>query len=134
MEEISGDDENRPPVNTSVPVILSLSMADLVPRQRLLRLLPALRALQDHTMYRITSGNEAGMFRIHKRDNVHFIHINRGFGAQEGRINPGKYKIQVQAESTLDMEQAKRLSLDNRAVEKAMVDTVQFDVEFDISE
>nr|XP_039274632.1 fibrillin-2-like [Styela clava] len=39
MEMISGDDENRPPVNTSVPIIMHLSLQNLNQREQLIQLI-----------------------------------------------------------------------------------------------
>nr|XP_039274602.1 fibrillin-2-like isoform X1 [Styela clava] len=132
MEMISGDDENRPPVNTSVPIIMHLSLQNLNPRQRLIQLIPAIRTLKDHTLYKIIGGNEGRMFRIHKQDSFHFIHLNRGFEREEGKIEPGQYKIKVEAKPTIDKKTAKKASLDNPQIEKAMENTVKFEVLFDI--
>lgn len=132
MEEVSGEDENRPPVNTSLPIILILKMKDLAPRQRLLRLLPALKVLKDHTQFKITEGNEAGMFRIHKRDGMIFIHINRGFQASDGPIIPGRYKIKVEAKPTLDQNIIEMSAMNNLVLEQALKNILKFDVEFDI--
>lgn len=132
MEDIRADDENPPPVNVSVPVIMHFSLHDLHHREHLIQFLPALRQLNEHTRYRITHGNEDNLFRIHKRQMeegiVHFLHLNQ----PSSRVAPGKYKLGVEVRPMIDLDTAVRQSLNSKEIEDAMIKPTNLEVEFNI--
>ncbi|XP_077971874.1 uncharacterized protein LOC120348526 isoform X2 [Styela clava] len=127
MEMISGDDENRPPVNTSVPIIMHLSLQNLNPHQRLIQLIPAIRTLKDHTLYKIIGGNKGRMFRIKKQDGVHSIHYKED-------IKPGKYSIIIKVIPKIGRKTAKKASLGFQEMEATMKNKFKIEIVFHIEE
>nr|XP_039274608.1 fibrillin-1-like isoform X4 [Styela clava] len=127
MEMISGDDENRPPVNTSVPIIMHLSLQNLNPRQRLIQLIPAIRTLKDHTLYKIIGGNKGRMFSIKKQDGVHSIHY-------EEDIKPGKFTIKLKVIPKIGRKAAKKASLGIQEMEATMKNKFKIEIAFHIEE
>lgn len=132
MEQIRAEDENPPPVNVSVPIILHVNLHDLAHREHLIELIPALRQLNEHTRYRITHGNEDNLFRIHKRQMdagvVHFIHLNQ----PSNRVAPGKYKLGIEVRPMIDLDTAVRQSLNSKKIEDAMIRPTHLELEFNV--
>nr|XP_039274629.1 fibrillin-2-like [Styela clava] len=127
MEMLSGYVQNPRPVNTSVPIIMHLSLQNLNPRQRLIQLIPAIRILKDHTLYKIIGGNKDRMFMIKNQNGVHSIHY-------EEDIEPGKYTIKLKVIPKIGRKAAKKASLGIQEMEATMKNKFKIEIVFHFEE
>ncbi|MBN3310725.1 FBN2 protein, partial [Amia calva] len=71
------------------PVVLSLNISELNPKEHILELIPAIQPLTNHVRYVISSGNEDGLFRIHQREGLSYLHTAKR------KALPGTYDLEI---------------------------------------
>lgn len=76
-------------MDTEGPIRMNLSISDVINREHILELLPAIEPLENHVRYVITHGNEEGHFRIHQKDGLSYLHLSRK------KVMPGIYSLEI---------------------------------------
>lgn len=76
-------------VDIDAPLKMSLNISDLINKQHIMELLPALVPLENHVRYIISQGNEDGVFRIHQKDGLSFLYLGRK------KVVPGLYNLEI---------------------------------------
>ncbi|XP_041363896.1 fibrillin-2-like [Gigantopelta aegis] len=59
----------------SRPVVIHLKRKQTRPKSRVVKVLPALRVLRNNVHYAIVSGNDAGLFSMHRRKGISSLHF-----------------------------------------------------------
>uniref|UniRef100_A0AAY4CEM9 Fibrillin-1 n=1 Tax=Denticeps clupeoides TaxID=299321 RepID=A0AAY4CEM9_9TELE len=88
-------DETLEPVSlasldTDDTLLVKLNISELKSKEHILEFIPALSTLTNHIRYSIDFGNEEGLFRIHQKEGISYLHL-----ATKKAVFPGAYFLQV---------------------------------------
>nr|XP_014340413.1 PREDICTED: fibrillin-3 [Latimeria chalumnae] len=76
-------------VDLDAPITMDFNISDLINREHILELLPAIEPLENHVRYVISHGNEEGYFRIHQKDGLSYLHLGRK------KVAAGTYSLEI---------------------------------------
>lgn len=71
------------------PVNMKFNLSGLGAKEHILELMPAIEPLNDHIRYVISHGNDDGVFRIHQRNGLSYLHTTKR------KPGPGTYTLEI---------------------------------------
>uniref|UniRef100_A0A8C3RBV6 Fibrillin 3 n=1 Tax=Cyanoderma ruficeps TaxID=181631 RepID=A0A8C3RBV6_9PASS len=80
---------NLASMDVEAPLSMALNLSELAHKEHILELLPAVEPLENRVRYAISQGNEDGLFRIHHKEGLSFLHLGRK------KIPPGTYLLEI---------------------------------------
>uniref|UniRef100_A0A8U7NV94 Uncharacterized protein n=1 Tax=Corvus moneduloides TaxID=1196302 RepID=A0A8U7NV94_CORMO len=80
---------NLASMDVDAPLSMTLNLSELAHKEHILELLPAVEPLENRVRYTISQGNEEGLFRIHHKEGLSFLHLGRK------KILPGTYLLEI---------------------------------------
>ncbi|KAK6492730.1 fibrillin-2 [Huso huso] len=76
-------------LDIDAPLKLSFKISELNIHEHILELIPAIEPLTNHVRYIISSGNDVGLFRIHQREGLSYLHTTKK------KSLPGNYTLEI---------------------------------------
>lgn len=71
------------------PVNMKFNLSGLGSKEHILELVPAIEPLNNHIRYVISQGNDDGVFRIHQRNGLSYLHTAKK------KLTPGTYTLEI---------------------------------------
>lgn len=71
------------------PVSMKFNLSGLGSKEHILELVPAIEPLNNHIRYVISQGNDQGVFRIHQRNGLSYLHTAKK------KLTPGTYTLEI---------------------------------------
>lgn len=71
------------------PVNMKFNLSGLGSKEHILELVPAIEPLNNHIRYVISQGNDEGVFRIHQRNGLSYLHTAKK------KLTPGTYTLEI---------------------------------------
>lgn len=71
------------------PVNMKFNLSGLGSKEHILELVPAIEPLNNHIRYIISQGNDDGVFRIHQRNGLSYLHTAKK------KLTPGTYTLEI---------------------------------------
>lgn len=76
-------------VDMDSPVKMKFNLSGLGSKEHILELMPAIEPLNNHIRYVISQGNDEGIFRIHQRNGLSYLHTAKR------KLVPGTYTLEI---------------------------------------
>ncbi|OXB66901.1 hypothetical protein ASZ78_013562 [Callipepla squamata] len=89
------------------PLKMRVNISRLDNKERILELMPAIEPLTNHVRYVISHGNDDGIFRIHQRDGLSYLHT-----AKKKSV-PGTYTLEITSIPLYKKKELKKLEDSN---------------------
>lgn len=71
------------------PVSMKFNLSGLGSKEHILELVPAIEPLNNHIRYVISQGNDEGVFRIHQKNGLSYLHTAKK------KLTPGTYTLEI---------------------------------------
>ncbi|RMC01031.1 hypothetical protein DUI87_22718 [Hirundo rustica rustica] len=98
---------NLASMDVDAPLSMALNLSELAHKEHILELLPAVEPLENRVRYAISQGNEDGLFRIHHKEGLSFLHLGRK------KIPPGTYLLEIVSVALPRRRELHKLEADN---------------------
>lgn len=89
------------------PLKMRVNVSRLDSKEHILQLMPAIEPLNNHVRYIISHGNDDGVFRIHQRDGLSYLHT-----AKKKSV-PGTYTLEITSIPLYKKKELKKLEDSN---------------------
>lgn len=90
-------------LDIDAPLKLSFKISELNIHEHILELIPAIEPLTNHVRYVISSGNDVGLFRIHQREGLSYLHTTKK------KSLPGNYTLEITSIPLYKQEELQKL-------------------------
>ncbi|XP_006007076.2 fibrillin-2 [Latimeria chalumnae] len=80
---------NMASLDTDMPLVMRFNISELHAKGHILELIPAIETLNNHVRYIISYGNDDGIFRIHQKDRLSYLHTIKK------KSVPGTYTLEI---------------------------------------
>ncbi|XP_065729501.1 fibrillin-2 [Phocoena phocoena] len=94
-------------VDMDSPVKMKFNLSGLGSKEHILELMPAIEPLNNHIRYVISQGNDDGIFRIHQRNGLSYLHTAKR------KLVPGTYTLEVTSIPLYKKKELKKLEDSN---------------------
>lgn len=89
------------------PVNMKFNLSSLGSKEHILELVPAIEPLNNHIRYVISQGNDEGIFRIHQRNGLSYLHTAKR------KLAPGTYTLEITSIPLYGKKELKKLEEHN---------------------
>ncbi|CAH7022059.1 Fbn2 [Phodopus roborovskii] len=103
VEQISLDS-----VAMDSPVNMKFNLSGLGSKEHILELVPAIEPLNNHIRYVISQGNDEGIFRIHQRNGLSYLHTAKK------KLSPGTYTLEISSIPLYGKKELRKLEEHNQ--------------------
>ncbi|KAF3821503.1 hypothetical protein GH733_009545 [Mirounga leonina] len=90
-------------VDMDSPMRMKFNLSGLGSKEHILELMPAIEPLNNHIRYVISQGNDEGIFRIHQRNGLSYLHTARR------KLVPGTYTLEITSIPLYKKKELKKL-------------------------
>ncbi|XP_011945516.1 PREDICTED: fibrillin-2 isoform X6 [Cercocebus atys] len=94
-------------VDMDSPVNMKFNLSHLGSKEHILELRPAIQPLNNHIRYVISQGNDDGVFRIHQRNGLSYLHTAKK------KLMPGTYTLEITSVPLYKKKELKKLEESN---------------------
>jgi hypothetical protein len=94
-------------VDMDSPVNMKFNLSGLGSKEHILELMPAIEPLNNHIRYVISQGNDDGIFRIHQRNGLSYLHTAKK------KLIPGMYTLEITSIPLYRKKELKKLEESN---------------------
>nr|XP_024644104.1 fibrillin-2 isoform X3 [Macaca nemestrina]XP_028705536.1 fibrillin-2 isoform X2 [Macaca mulatta] len=94
-------------VDMDSPVNMKFNLSHLGSKEHILELRPAIQPLNNHIRYVISQGNDDGIFRIHQRNGLSYLHTAKK------KLMPGTYTLEITSVPLYKKKELKKLEESN---------------------
>lgn len=94
-------------VDMDSPMRMKFNLSGLGSKEHILELMPAIEPLNNHIRYVISQGNDDGIFRIHQRNGLSYLHTAKRKPA------PGTYTLEITSIPLYKKKELKKLEDSN---------------------
>ena len=90
-------------VDMDSPVMMKFNVSGLGAKEHIVEFMPAIEPLNNHIRYVISQGNDDGVFRIHQRNGLSYLHTAKR------KLAPGMYTLEITSVPLYKKKELKRL-------------------------
>lgn len=94
-------------VDMDSPMKMKFNLSGLGSKEHILELMPAIEPLNNHIRYVISQGNDDGVFRIHQRNGLSYLHTAKR------KLVPGTYTLEITSIPLYKKKELKKLEDSN---------------------
>lgn len=94
-------------VDMDSPMKMKFNLSGLGSKEHILELIPAIEPLNNHIRYVISQGNDDGIFRIHQRNGLSYLHTAKR------KLLPGTYTLEITSVPLYKKKELKKLEDSN---------------------
>ncbi|KAI4541427.1 hypothetical protein MG293_008569 [Ovis ammon polii] len=94
-------------VDMDSPVMMKFNVSGLGSKEHIVEFMPAIEPLNNHIRYVISQGNDDGVFRIHQRNGLSYLHTAKR------KLVPGMYTLEITSVPLYKKKELKKLEDNN---------------------
>ncbi|OWK12210.1 FBN2 [Cervus elaphus hippelaphus] len=94
-------------VDMDSPVMMKFNVSGLGAKEHIVEFMPAIEPLNNHIRYVISQGNDDGVFRIHQRNGLSYLHTAKR------KLVPGMYTLEITSVPLYKKKELKKLEDSN---------------------
>ena len=94
-------------VDMDSPMKMKFNLSGLGSKEHILELMPAIEPLNNHIRYVISQGNDDGIFRIHQRNGLSYLHTAKR------KLVPGTHTLEITSIPLYKKKELKKLEDSN---------------------
>ncbi|KAF7468176.1 Hypothetical predicted protein [Marmota monax] len=94
-------------VDMDSPINMKFNLSGFGSKEHILELMPAIEPLNNHIRYVISQGNDDGIFRIHQRNGLSYLHTAKK------KLTPGTYTLEITSIPLYRKKELKKLEESN---------------------